>query len=412
VQRKVFLDVTNKISMKMQKNLDNGNDFPENHLFVFGLGNIGRTLVEMTVDENKKIKHKYKDRSGLHFSPKIHFKSMCGTIYDDSPSSSGSEKDSGHKLVEKISFHNYSEIQSRLRNATHVLITIPIIKSLGSDSSMYHDILLTQTTTALYKSIKKGTWVGYLSTTGVYGDYDGEWVHETNTARAIKTLKSNIIQTKAQGYAYAELRWTILAKEYGWNLCIFRCAALYGNNLSAIHTILKKQNMKNIKFGNDLANIDAVKNIDVKEGRYETTNMKEIYTSRIHIVDVSRAILASMAHSNSNKNTSKNHIELYNLADDEPRSRSIVMKYAAKLLEKENTTEIVLDNQLETPLNKRSATVISERSKRRMKENKRIRNSKMHRELLRPYGGLMYPTYKEGLAAILKYLKQQCNTQR
>ena len=54
--------------------------------------------------------------------------------------------------------------------ATHLLISIAPDK--------YEDLVLKEFREKIIKNIKHFNWVGYLSTTGVYGNYDGAWVDE------------------------------------------------------------------------------------------------------------------------------------------------------------------------------------------------------------------------------------------
>lgn len=78
---------------------------------------------------------------------------------------------------------------------------------------------------------------------------------------------------------------------------------------------------------------------------------------------------------------------IYNVADDNPTPRTEVLQFAASLL------------GVELPRGLLVGDIQSERGRRRLAENKRVRNKRM-RELLSPQG-LNFPTYREGLLAVL-----------
>lgn len=157
------------------------------------------------------------------------------------------------------------------------------------------------------------------------------------------------------------------------------------------------------------------------------------YVSRIHLSDVSRAIFISMSehhHVNKNDNINNNNSvkskshpkvssidpQIYNLADDEPCPRSTVMSYTNELLyslDDENLTKVMdsvgikrgLTSATSVASSRTRTSSSSERSKRRVSDNKRVSNEKLKRLLLQDFGGLKYPTYKEGLYSILNNMK-------
>ena len=111
-------------------------------------------------------------------------------------------------------------------------------------------------------------------------------------------------------------------------------------------------------------------------------------TSRIHAEDVAQAILSAMTHDEDDGDT----VRRWNLADDNPAPRSEVMRHGVDLLRRAN----LLPKKSSKPS---SAMTRSERDNRRKKESKRVSNKRM-RESLLP-NGLLYPTYREGLKAVL-----------
>jgi len=141
-----------------------------------------------------------------------------------------------------------------------------------------------------------------------------------------------------------------------WASTVFRCAGLYGNTRSALDTVRR--------MGHD--------------GTREATSP----TSRIHERDAARAMLACMARGGTG---------VYNLADDEPASRKCVFAHAARLLEEQGIVVPISTNT--------AAASTSKRARRRGRDKKRVSNARMRRELL---ADLLYPTYKEGLQAVLQ----------
>lgn len=382
-----------------------------NHLFIFGYGNIGQTIAEI-ITTNAIANVNDTNHTSI---PGIKFQSICGTVLT-SETSSGSVS-VATTMVEQIPIHDKLKIKSKLANATHVLITIPIQKVeqpplSNNDSSdtrlKYEDVLLNEDND-YYTCIPPGSWVGYLSTTGVYGNYDGKWVDETSEIRVSK-------YTKAYGYHQAEHQWEYYAREKDWYLRIFRCSALYGNNLSALHTVLKQTNNRTTSESKSKSKSESKsKTVSNKNNGGEPKKSKEAFTSRIHMVDVSRAILASMAQTqNQNQNENEKTVEIYNLADNEPCSRSIVMNYVHDLLNECTTSTIDLMRNkisMSSPHTSKNSKP-SERVQRRATESKRVSNSKMQNDLLKPFGGLLYPSFREGLDAILNNLSLDRDTDR
>lgn len=80
---------------------------------------------------------------------------------------------------------------------------------------------------------------------------------------------------------------------------------------------------------------------------------------------------------------------IYNLSDDEPETREVVMEYAARLLD---TMMTVPEGNQILPGKK------TKRGERRKKERKLVDNSKMKADLV---DQLLYPTYREGLDFIV-----------
>lgn len=184
-------------------------------------------------------------------------------------------------------------------------------------------------------------WVGYLSTTGVYGDLGGRWAFERN--------RINPQSTEARRRARAEAGWTAT----GLPVAIFRLPGLYAAGRSAFERL--------------------------RDGTAQRIAKPGHLFSRLHIDDLAAGLEASLARPRAGA--------IYNLCDDEPAPSSDVMAYAARLLG--------LEPPPETPFD---ATQLSPAAQRFWTENRRVSNALAKAELgWRP----AYPTYREGLAAIL-----------
>jgi nucleoside-diphosphate-sugar epimerase len=192
----------------------------------------------------------------------------------------------------------------------------------------------------------RAKWLGYLSTTGVYGDHGSGWVDETTPAtpgraRSIERLA-------------AEQAWRDLARETGATLDILRLPGIYGPGRSAI----------------DRVKAGTARRID-KPGQF---------FSRIHVEDVANAAVRAMARSGETA--------LWNVADDLPAPNSDVIALAFELLGMPVPPAIPWEQ---------AAPAMSPMARSFYMESRRVRNDRMKRDL-----GvvLRYPTYREGLKAI------------
>ncbi len=187
-------------------------------------------------------------------------------------------------------------------------------------------------------------WAGYLSTTGVYGDRHGGWVDET----------SPLTPATARGERRlaAETAWTRL----GLPLHIFRLAGIYGPGRNQLVSIL-----------------DGTAKRIVKQG--------QIF-SRIHVEDIAGVLAASIARPNPGR--------AYNVCDDEPSPPQDVVAFAAQLLRRRPPPEIAFESADLSPM-----------AKSFYAESKRVSNRRIKQEL--GYE-LIYPTYREGLTALLATL--------
>lgn len=184
-------------------------------------------------------------------------------------------------------------------------------------------------------------WVGYLSTTAVYGDRGGAWVGETSELRPT--------QPRAVRRAAAEAAW--LAS--GLPVHVFRLAGIYGPGRSAID--------------------------DLRDGTARRVVKPGQLFSRIHVEDIVNVLEASMARPNASA--------VYNVCDDEPASGPDVVTFAAELLGVEPPPLVPFEQADLSPM-----------ARSFYADNRLVRNERIKRELGIT---LAYPTYRHGLRAIL-----------
>ncbi len=231
----------------------------------------------------------------------------------------------------------FADIAAALADTSHLLSSVPpdaagdpVIARYGS------------TIAAIGGSL---TWMGYLSTTGVYGDRAGDWVDETSPLRPSGE--------RGRRRCEAEAAWLGLWRQHGVPVHLFRLAAIYGPGRSAL----------------DQVRLGAARRID-KPG--------QIF-SRIHVEDIATVLEASMARPRPGT--------VYNVCDDMPAAPQTVIAFACALLGVEPPPLVPFDQADLSPM-----------ARSFYDDNKRVDNARMKRELgVR----LRYPDYKAGLRALM-----------
>ncbi len=132
-------------------------------------------------------------------------------------------------------------------------------------------------------------WVGYLSTTGVYGNTGGAWVSEID--------QPNPIQKRSHNRLNCENEWI----KSGLPVQIFRLPGIYGPGRSTF---------------------EAIRNQKIR-----VISKKDQVFSRVHVADITNAII----HILRNKDSVKFH-QIINIADDAPCSQLEVIQYCYDLL--------------------------------------------------------------------------------
>ena len=232
--------------------------------------------------------------------------------------------------AERITAHGYSgfvfdgqtappEVTAALRDATHVLLSIP--PGAGGDPA------LRAYGTDLSQSPKL-TWIGYFSTVGVYGDANGGWVSEETEARPASE--------RGQRRLEAENAWLNLGHAAAKAVTVFRLPGIYGPGRSAID--------------------------DLRDGTARRIVKPGQVFNRIHVDDIATAVAAAIA--------APGRTRIYNIVDDEPAAPQDVVAYGASLL------------GLPVPPDLDFATAaLSPMARSFYSESKRVSNARMKTEL-------------------------------
>jgi len=232
------------------------------------------------------------------------------------------------------------ELPQACMEATHILISIP--PDEGGDPVFRHH---GQTLAALPNL----QWLGYLSTTGVYGDCAGEWVDEASPTHAMDGRVRRRID--------AETQWLSMVGTHRLPTHIFRLAGIYGPDNSQIDRVRAGTARRIVKAGQ--------------------------YFSRIHVDDIVAVLMASMHQPAIG--------EIYNVCDDLPAAPEAVVVYAAELCGVVPPPE---ESYEQAPLSDMMRSFFS--------ANRRVRNDKIKTKL---GVELAYPTYQEGLRSIFDLSK-------
>lgn len=228
-------------------------------------------------------------------------------------------------------------IENYLSLATHLLICIPPASTLS-------DIVLIKYGELIKKQGPYLKWMGYLSSTGVYGNHEGHWVNEQS--ECIPHTPTGIARLKA------EEAWFSFAQKHQLPLHIFRLSGIYGPGRNVLERLM--------------------------HGKKHSIFKENQVFCRIHVDDIVTCLLASI--------TLPNPLAIYNVSDDEPAHVHVVDQYAAELLHKEPPALIPFSEAHLSPMEQEFYA-----------NNRRVANVKIKLELSVV---LHYPTYKEGLTQI------------
>lgn len=227
-----------------------------------------------------------------------------------------------------------ANMEPALNAATHLLISAapdengdPVLGALGDE---------------IAKRAGQFEWVGYLSTTGVYGDHAGDWV--TEETPLTPATKRGIARVNA------ETAWAAIPN---LPLHIFRLAGIYGPGRGPFAKVRAGTARRIIKQG-------------------------QVF-SRTHVADIARVLAASIAKPNPGA--------AYNVCDNDPAPPQDVIGYAAELLGLPLPPAEDFEVAEMTPM-----------ARSFYAESKKVSNDRIKNEL---GVDLLYPDYKAGLRALL-----------
>ncbi len=226
-----------------------------------------------------------------------------------------------------LSFDDAGTVRAALADAEYVLSSVPP----GGEG---RDPVLAQ-----YGDALAGRWLGYLSSTGVYGDTGGAWVDETAPTGALAGTGRRTARAEADS---------------GWltrGARVLRLPGIYGPGRSALDR--------------------------VRQGRAHRIDAPGQTFSRVHVDDIVSGVIAAL----------EAPAGVYNLADDRPSSQNAVIEEACRLL-----------GLPPPPLRTLAEADLSPMARAFYAENRRVANGKARRVLgWRP----AWPTFREGLRGLL-----------
>ena len=222
-----------------------------------------------------------------------------------------------------LDFADAAAVAEALAAASHVLSSVP--PSDGRDPVLDS-----------YGAALGGKWLGYLSSTGVYGDAAGAWVDEASPTGG----------GRRSARAKCDARWLKAGAR------VFRLPGIYGPSRSAFER--------------------------VESGKAHRIDLPGQVFSRVHVDDIVSGVVAAIE-----KYAPEG---AYNLSDDLPTSQNAVIEEACRLM-----------GVAPPPLQTIEEADLSPMARGFYAENRRVANGKAKRLLgWQP----RYPTYREGLAAI------------
>jgi dTDP-D-glucose 4,6-dehydratase len=277
---------------------------------------------------------------GLGFSSQALAKRLLPQGWGVSGTVRGEQEDSCAKNISVFPFdgsRSTTEISEAISRATHLLITIPP-QPLG-------DVVLENFAEEISRA-RQLQWIGYISSTGVYGDTQGKWVDESSPLLASTNSNRQRIEV--------ESAWLRIGKDYGLRVMVFRCVGIYGPGRNLL--------------------------VSVRQGRARRIDKPGLVFSRIHSEDLAQTLEASMKKPQPG--------EIYNVSDDCPSPPVEAVEYACSLLGVEPP-----------PLVPFEEAGLSPTARGFYITNKRVSNKKIKQEL---GVTLRYPDYRSGLNELLK----------
>lgn len=227
--------------------------------------------------------------------------------------------------------------------ATAVASASAILITAAPDASGYPG--LRALVPALTASGAYPDWIGYISSTAVYGDRGGGWAFEDDDLNASSLEGARRVR--------AEADWLDAGRGMGLTVQLFRLPGIYGPGRSVVDRL--------------------------RDGTARLVRKPGQVFNRIHVDDAVSGLFASMARPHPGR--------AYTLADDEPAPADVVMEWTADRLGLPRPPEVCWTDPS-----------VSEAMRRFYLDSKRLSNARAKAELgWRP----AYQTWREGIEAIL-----------
>ena len=227
--------------------------------------------------------------------------------------------DSNYELL-RIKFDDLIKNNKHFENVTHILNSIP--------PQPDGDIVLNNFKKQIIVNKKTLRWIGYFSSTSVYGDHSGKWVDENSLPKKLSK--------RGYGRLNVEKEFLSLFVKNKLPIHILRLPGIYGPGRSIFERL--------------------------KSDKFYRIIKKHHYFSRIHVDDIALALLESFKKPTPG--------EIFNITDDFPCNSDEVVKFGCKLLKIELPTPVSLYNKK-----------ISEMTRSFYSDNKKVSNKKIKRIL-------------------------------
>ncbi len=233
------------------------------------------------------------------------------------------------------------ELVGAIEAATHLLVSVAPGQVVDPVLAACRDHLART---------QKLSWIGYLSTVGVYGDTGGDWVDEDTPP--------NPRQERTIRRVHAERAWLEFGVVTHRTVQIFRIAGIYGPGRNPLLNLMDGSAQRIVKPG-------------------------QVF-NRIHVADIASGVVAGIKRGKPGR--------IYNLTDDEPAAPDDVVVCAARLLGMAPPPPVPFAEATLSPM---AASFYA--------DNRRVRNNRLRSELA---VDLSYPNYRVGLAALAAELRQ------
>lgn len=296
-----------------------------NRLLVFGLGYSGRAVAELAAGAGWDV---------------VGTSRKAEVAPDSPPPLEGLAHVAAQALKGRggVGVTAFASAHAAIAGATHILATAAPGPEGDPVLALYADAI---------RAAPHLRWIGYLSSTVVYGDRGGGWVEE-DTPPAPS-------QERGHRRRAAEVAWEGFADRCAVE--IFRLAGIYGPTRSMFDDLRDGRARRMVKVGHAFG--------------------------RIHRDDIARAVLAAMAQDRPSGT------RVLNLNDDEPAESAAVVTEAARLLGVPLPPEVAFEAALPT---------MSPMARSFWAENRKVASRQTKAALGIEW---LYPTYREGLRAIL-----------